>query len=279
MKVYYSRDYVACAEAFDTTRKSAAIAESLQKRPIEGVSIESPEPLTVSQLQLAHSTDYIEAVRTGRPRSLAESNGFGWDEKMFCMVSYSNGGVVAAVAEALKSGVSGSFSSGLHHAGRHRGSGFCTFNGLAIAAINAIEKQMANRVLIIDFDAHYGDGTAEIIAGRDDIVMIDVSTGWNDGDYISECRDALQKVANDHFDVAIYNAGMDPHEDCRIGGRRGVTADVLDQCEKLVFEYCRDQRWPVAFTLAGGYAGGKLPSEAIVELHRLTIQAAANIAG
>ena len=275
MIVFYSDDYVACRHAFDTTRKSARIAESLRLRPIQNVIIKAPEPLTEMQLQLAHSQAYIHAVRTGQPRGLAQSNGFSWDENMFRMVSASNGGVVAAVAEALKNGVAGSLSSGLHHAHRDSGGGFCTFNGLAIAAMNAIDKQMARRVLVIDFDAHYGDGTASLIEGRNEIQMIDVSTGWRGGDYISDCSAALDSVGDQPFDLAIYNAGMDVHEDCRIGGRAGVTDDVVAERESLVFKYCRDHHWPVAFVLAGGYAGGRLSEEHLVDLHRLTIAEAA----
>lgn len=275
MIVFYSDDYVACRHAFDTTRKSARIAESLRMRPIENVVIQAPEPLTEMQLQLAHSQDYIEAVRTGRPRGLAESTGFSWDDGMFRMVSASNGGVVAALDEAIATGVAGSLSSGLHHASRERGGGFCTFNGLAIAAMHAIATQKARRVLIIDFDAHYGDGTASLIEGRKDIVMIDVSTGWRDGDYIKDCHDALMAVNDESFDAVIYNAGMDVHEDCRIGGRAGVTDDVVARREDLVFSFCRQKCWPVAFALAGGYAGGRLSEEHLVNLHRMTIAQAA----
>lgn len=275
MILFYSDDYVACEHAFDTTRKSARIAESLRLRPVPNVTVSPPGPLSQMQLQLAHSQKYIEAVRTGQPRWLAESNGFTWDEQFFPMVLASNGGVVAAVGEALKTGVSGSLSSGLHHAHRDQGGGFCTFNGLAIAAMDAIMQQKARRVLVIDFDAHYGDGTASLIQGRDDIAMIDVSTGWRNGDYISECRAALDSTADQPFDLAIYNAGMDVHEDCRLGGRPGVTDAVVAEREKLVFNFCRQHHWPVAFVLAGGYAGGRLSEEHLVDLHRLTIAEAA----
>lgn len=275
MILFYSDNYVACGHAFDTTRKSAQIAESLRLKPIPNVTLQAPEPLTQMQLELAHSREYMDAVRTGQPRWLAESNGFSWDERMFDMVCASNGGVVAAVAQALKTGVSGSLSSGLHHAHRDQGGGFCTFNGLAIAAMDAIMQQKAQRVLVIDFDAHYGDGTASLIQGRDDIVMIDVSTGWRDGDYISECQKVLEPLNNQHFDLAIYNAGMDVHQDCRLGGRPGVTDAVVAEREALVFRFCRQNQWPIAFVLAGGYAGGKLRQEHLVDLHRLTIAEAA----
>jgi hypothetical protein len=67
-----------------------------------------------------------------------ESQGFSWDAGLWPMVLASNGGAVAAGLAALEHGVAGSLSSGLHHARRAKGAGFCTFNGLALAAREAL---------------------------------------------------------------------------------------------------------------------------------------------
>jgi hypothetical protein len=77
------------------------------------------------------------------------------------------------------------------------------------------------------------------------------------------------------FDLCLYNAGMDPHEDCPIGGLRGITRAILAERERLVFDWCRRLRLPVAFVLAGGYTGPALDEHGLVELHRLTLAAAA----
>ena len=68
---------------------------------------------------------------------------------------------------------------------------------------------------------------------------------------------------------------MDPFEGCRIGGRRGMTRDVLAEREETVFAWCRAGGLPVAFVLAGGYASGGLTQDDLVDLHRLTLEAAA----
>ncbi len=52
-----------------------------------------------------------------------------------------------------------------HHAGRARPAGFCLFNNVAIAAMHALERHGLERVAIVDFDVHHGDGTEEIVAG------------------------------------------------------------------------------------------------------------------
>jgi hypothetical protein len=70
---------------------------------------------------------------------------------------------------------------------------------------------------------------------------------------------------------------MDPHERCPIGGLRGVTRDVLAEREQLVFDWRRRAAVPLAFVLAGGYLGPGLDQARLVELHRLTVAAAAEV--
>jgi len=161
--------------SFETTRKSGWIAESLTREPIGGIELVAPEPTSAAVLRRVHDPEYVDAVRNGKPRELAESQGFHWDPGLWEMVCASNGGVIAAAIDALRtSGVSGSLSSGLHHARRVRGAGFCTFNGLVLAARAALDAG-ARTVLILDLDAHCGGGTYELIQGDERIWQMDVS--------------------------------------------------------------------------------------------------------
>ena len=75
MKVFYSRDYVAGSDGFDTTSKAQAVAESLVQRPMPGVQLVEPEPVDRAQLLAAHSDECVEAVATGQPEQLAGSSG------------------------------------------------------------------------------------------------------------------------------------------------------------------------------------------------------------
>src|SRR5207253_5611435 len=134
VRVYYSPGYVGSGYAFDTTRKARWVADSLPESPVPGIELAAPVPLTREQVAEVHDPDYVRAVETGVPRDLAESQGFDWDPGLWPMVLATNGGAVAAARAALEQGVAGSLSSGLHHARRDRGAGFCTFNGLVLAA-------------------------------------------------------------------------------------------------------------------------------------------------
>ncbi|CAM3825638.1 hypothetical protein [Smaragdicoccus niigatensis] len=292
MQLFYSPDYVGAKHGFDTTRKSGWIAESLTNRPIDGVQLRQPEPITLEHLSLVHDIEYVKAVQTGEPVDLAESQGFTWDPALWRMVLASNGGVISAARAALTDGVGGSLSSGLHHARRDSGAGFCTFNGLAIAAKTLLDEGTVQSVLILDFDAHCGGGTADLIEGDDRIWQSDVSVSAFDhysnrsnselldvteaADYLPAIASALAQADRlGPFDLCIYNAGMDPYQGCDIGGLDGITADVLAEREHLVFDWCQQRSTPVAFVLAGGYVGSRLDQRALVDLHRLTITAAA----
>ena len=133
-RIFYSPDYVLARYDFDTTRKAAPIALSLVARPLAGIELAEPPPADRALVERVHYPFYVRAIRTGEPRSVAESQGFDWDPGLWPMVLSSNGGLVAAAQAAREDGVSGTLSSGMHHARRGSGDGFCTFNGLAMAA-------------------------------------------------------------------------------------------------------------------------------------------------
>ena len=293
LRLFYSPAYVRAGHSFDTTRKSRWIAESLQSSPIAGVELTEPRPLLFDEVCRVHAPEYVRAVETGSPRDLAESQGFAWDPGMWSMVLASNGGVIDAALAALEHGVAGSLSSGLHHARFDHGVGFCTFNGLVIA-VHAARVAGARSVLILDFDAHCGGGTASLIAGDACVRQVDVSVSGFDayGEsrnisldivdrselYLDRIEQRLAEIEGHGFALCLYNAGMDPFEGCPIGGTRGITREILARRERLVFDWCRSLRLPVAFVLAGGYIGSSLRQETLVDLHRLTISAAAESA-
>jgi acetoin utilization deacetylase AcuC-like enzyme len=217
-----------------------------------------------------HDPEYVDAVRTGKPRELAESQGFSWDPALWEMVCTSNGGVAAAATNALRTGrVSGSLSSGLHHARRARGAGYCTFNGLVLAARAALDAG-ARTVLILDLDAHCGGGTHDLAHADERIWQMDVSVDLFDH-YEPLGKNQLEMVSNAScylptierkltwleregptFDICLYNAGMDPFGGCSIGGMQGITQKILRDREVAVFSWCRMRGIPIAFVLAGG---------------------------
>jgi len=285
-RFYYSDAYVPTGAHFDTLAKAADVAHAV----VSIVEIVAPAALTVDEIARVHDRRYVEAVRTGEPQELAGSNGLTWSHELFGSVATSAGGAVAAALHALASGENaGSASSGLHHARRDHGLGFCTFNGLALAALAARDAG-ARGVLIVDLDAHCGGGTASILGAVDGICRVDVAvsdfdhyapgSGWTSdlvadaADYLPTVRRRLDAVGSDGIDLVFYNAGMDPHEGCAIGGLGGIDAAVIAEREDLVFRWAAERGMPVAYVLAGGYSGSRLSRDALAALHALTVAAA-----
>jgi acetoin utilization deacetylase AcuC-like enzyme len=88
--------------------------------------------------------------------------------------------------------------------------------------------------------------------------------------YLDEVKKALTHLEGIEF--LVYNAGMDPFEDCGIGGMRGITREILEERERLVAQWCIDTKSPALFTLAGGYKGRNLDLEGVARLHLSTIR-------
>lgn len=283
-KIFYSDAYCRASYAFDTTRKASWIAESLAASPIPGVEVVAPEPLTEDIVADTHSQDYIDAIKTGEPWSIASSQGFRWCKELYGSVLASNGGLVAAVHAALEDGVAGSLSSGMHHARRDSGLGFCTFNGLVIAAKEALKLGCGN-VLILDLDAHGGGGTASLLGSNVRISHLDLVV--DPFDIHADSVDLSQKSPIDYLtvldatlselrpDFVIYNAGMDVFEgDC---GPAGFDTNIIAAREATVFTWAAERAIPICYAMAGGYVSQSRTRSTLVAHHRCTIRAASQI--
>ena len=279
MKVFYNDNYVNCDNNSETTRKSQHIAASIDIDPIPGSEIYDPLQevdldIVNNLIRSAHSKKYVNAVIDGNPYDLAESNGLLWDPNLYTMASNHIAGMVAATTDAMQNGRSISLSSGLHHASKNEGAGFCTFNGVAISAMSSM-MMGAEKVLILDFDAHCGGGTYDILGHMDNILQTDVYVSsfdiYEDFDnnflvdgnynYLEAIEFALAESTGD-WDFIVYNAGVDP-VNC------GVSFDEVKTREELVSDFVKDT--PCAISIAGGYTWGGITMEEIVDLHRNTI--------
>ena len=284
MKIAYNDKYVAAKHPFETTRKAKLIAEKIRQGWVPEAELIDPtdwESQAVRAIEKTHDSAYIEALRTGHPTSLSQSQGFEWDPGVWTMAVASTAGVLAAVDWAMNSqSFAASLSSGLHHAGRDRGKGFCTVNGLAIGAKHAAKKADGS-VVILDLDAHCGGGTFELLCDSPQIVQLDLSTssfdqysptenhrleifsGESDEEYLKAVTNLLKHVPKD-AGFLLYNAGVDPHP--------VISETALNRREHLVAQWCAENRIPAAFVLAGGYLGS-LDIDGLLELHLATVKA------
>jgi len=94
--------------------------------------------------------------------------------------------------------------------------------------------------------------------------------------YLSTLNEQLEALIKnrERFDLCIYYAGMNPYEDCHIGGLPGVQRAILAEREHTVFAWCKGQGIPVAVGIRGGYVNPGCQCANVVDLHRLTLSAA-----
>jgi acetoin utilization deacetylase AcuC-like enzyme len=218
-----------------------------------------------------HDPAYVEAVRTGEPRSRAESQGFRWSPEFAESVARIWLGHLQACNLASREGLVLHPVSGAHHADRGRGSGYCTFNYL-VGAARAMATELERSVAIIDLDAHPGDGTFRLAGDDAAIALFDIAGGrWFDAprtdriEYHVVRDDADYRQALDRLPAFLdrvrpgfvqYQAGMDPFEDDPVGGIHGVTETFLEERDRFVIEAVRSRGIPLLVNLAGGYVRG-----------------------
>ncbi len=266
---------------------------------LPGVCIREALPASEGELALAHDPAWIAAVFEGTTSPAQQREiGFPWSPRMVERARCSVGATVAAARTALfgGEGVAANLAGGTHHAYAHKGSGYCVFNDVAVAArLMQAESHRHHRqllrVIVIDLDVHQGNGTASIF--QDDPTVftlslhgaknfpfrkeasdldVELPDGCTDEPYLQALDTALDEAFRRHGDtppaLAFYLAGADPHENDRLG-RLKITAAGLAERDRRVFGALRRRRIPVAVSMAGGY-GRDLATTVAIQLHTLT---------
>lgn len=237
--------------------------------PIELIE---PSPVSDSDIKLAHDPEYVDAIFTGKTR-----NGFGNSSlEVANSFRYTVGSMLDAAVCALDNGkVAAAPCSGFHHAQFDYGISFCTFNGLMIAAMRLKQAGRIERIGILDFDMHYGDGTAQLIKQHDAADWVEHCTAgleYQSRDQSEEFLERVPEMVSEmrDCDLILYQAGADPHISDPLGGF--LTTEQLQLRDRLVFETAKKLAVPIAWNLAGGYQedehGGIRP---VLDIHDNTM--------
>ena len=275
--------------------------ERLRNRVVaECPAIQLAEALPASdgELALAHTPRYVSAVAEGH-LSAAEQReiGFPWSPRMAERARRSVGATIAAARTALLpgQGVAANLAGGTHHAQADKGSGYCVFNDVAVAArlmqAEWHRRQRALlRVAVIDLDVHQGNGTAAIFRDDDTVftlsvhgarnfpfrkepsnIDVELPDGCTDAPYLEALDTALAALWRHHASqlpgLVFYVAGADPHEGDRLG-RLKLSAAGLAERDRRVFAACRERGVAVAVSMAGGY-GRNIDDTVAVHLRTL----------
>ena len=238
----------------------------------------APDPMPREWLGAVHDPDYVAQVFAASvPRDKERRIGFPVTPHIAQRVRHTNGGTWLAAQLALRHGYAANSAAGSHHALHDTGAGYCVFNDLAVTANRLIAQGDARRVLIVDCDVHQGDGTASLTAGRDDIFTLSLhadknfpvrkarssrdvplADGTGDAEYLAALEAHLPPIVEQFGpDIVLYQAGVDPHADDRLG-RLALSDEGLAARDRFVLRAARSRGLPVASALGGGYGTDQL---------------------
>lgn len=207
------------------------------------------------------------------------------------------GGTMLAVAIAALRGYAINVGGGMHHAYHSDGMGWCPYADitLAVRRLRAVSRGAVQRVLIVDTDAHQGNGHArdkvhfvdadtfivdlynagvfpkDEAARRGIDVEVRLASGCDSQQYLAALRAALDEAfGRFQPDLVIHNAGSDVLDGDPLG-RMCVSAEAVVERDSLVWTACRSRGIPVCMLLSGGYARN---SAAVVSqsLERILLQ-------
>lgn len=289
LRVHYSPfQSVTANDSFSPSAgKPELLVQQLENTP--SVSITANWlPLTPEELSLSHDPDFVSDILSCRKK-----NGFNNTSKLVAdSLPYTNGSFYSAAVDALtRNTATMSPTSGFHHAGYRTAHGFCTFNGLTVAACLLKKNHLVESVGIIDLDAHWGDGTVDVIDqlgklglgsrlpaiehmsfGNAVFYMTDGDfrtaphTVINFDDWLSTLGDSIRRQFA-KSDILFYQAGVDSHINDPLG--QCLTTSQMSQRDDVVFSVAKEMGKPVVWNLAGGY---QTPIQVVLDLHHTTVR-------
>jgi acetoin utilization protein AcuC len=147
-----------------------------------GARVIAPPIATTDDLELAHSPDYLRAVRRASTEGISQPHvGIGpGDTPVFRNMHDAAAAAVGATCAAVDAVLAGdaphaySPAGGLHHAHRDHASGFCIYNDAVVAIERAVRAYPGIRIAYVDFDAHHGDGVEAAFVQRSDVLTLSV---------------------------------------------------------------------------------------------------------
>ncbi|MFO7966157.1 MAG: histone deacetylase family protein [Archaeoglobaceae archaeon] len=170
--------------ASEAGRMEAVVSE------LDGLEFVEPEEANEEDILLVHSEAHLEDVRGM--------------EKIYGTAMLSVGAAIKAARISFEEPAFAALRPPGHHASPKSCWGFCFFNNIAIAASRLLEDGMVDKAVIVDFDLHYGDGTANIFRDDERVGYYHLP-----GDNVDSISHFLSK---NEYDIIAVSAGFDRHK-------------------------------------------------------------------
>ena len=261
-----------------------AIIDNFKKLNNNNLIWGKPSKFDQSLLIKTHSSKYINFVDESFPKE-----GFAFLDGDTIVSPGSKeatrdavGSIVAAIDGIQKKDFKNAFCAVRppgHHAEKNKAMGFCIFNNVAVGANYLIEKYKYNKIAIIDFDVHHGNGTQDIFYNNEkvlyvsthqypfypgsgtekergnfnNILNIPLEAGTTSEQYLNSYEHVLKKIKEFKPEFILFSAGFDAHRDDPLAQLK-LTSDDFYKITKRTLElsksFCKGR---VVSILEGGY--------------------------
>ena len=293
----------------ESARRLKAIVEETEKIKIQSdasLQFVQPERASIEAVELVHAIEYIRLVeavcRTGGgpldPQDTVTS------PDSFEVARYAVGGTLKAVNLVMKKKFENAFAlirPPGHHAGKFRALGFCIFNNVAIAAQYLIEKLELKKVLILDVDAHHGNGTQEKFYETNKVLYISLHEdptdfpgtgftkevgkgeglgynvniplpyGTSDQTYLRAVKEIVTPIVCEYKpEFMLVSAGFDSHYKDPVGNL-SLSALCIDQIYETIMNLAsRIHGKKLVCVLEGGYNPKSIGKLAVTAIARMS---------
>jgi acetoin utilization deacetylase AcuC-like enzyme len=260
-----------------------AIQQELERSGLgEGLQRYEAEPVSREQLERAHSPAHVAEVFARVPaQGVAYMDPDTFMNPRSLDAALRAAGAVVQGVDQVMGGKAGAVFCAVrppgHHAEHRRAMGFCLFNNVAVGAAHALEEHGLERVAIVDFDVHHGNGTEDIFRDEprvmlcssfqhpfypgsggntvsDHILNMPLAAG-TDGEHYRQRVTAEWLPALDAFrpQLIFFSAGFDAHRDDPLGGLRFDESDyawITGEVKQIAQRHAEGR---MVSTLEGGY--------------------------
>ncbi|MEM6761378.1 MAG: histone deacetylase family protein [Pseudomonadota bacterium] len=273
----------------ERAERMAAVDRALARVELSGLEQRTAEPAPYDAIARAHPSSYIEKICAAAPRSgsIALDPDTHMGPHSLDVARLASGQAMAAVDAVLSGEASNAFVASRppgHHAERTRAMGFCLFNHIAVAARYAQTIHGIDRVAIVDFDVHHGNGTQDIFEadgsvlyasthqwplypgtgagserGVGNIVNVPVGAGMTGAQYRPLFTETITRaVAKFRPELVLLSAGFDGHADDPLAGLRLVEDDFVWITRQMMDVAAEFSGGRLVSILEGGYDLGAL---------------------
>jgi acetoin utilization deacetylase AcuC-like enzyme len=274
MKVIYSDKYEVNvgAHVFSMEKYRLVKERLVNSQLVKEQDFIYPQEVKAEDIALVHTKAYIDDMIHLRWTQRTVRSELPLSSEIVSAYFIHAQGTILACNEAIKNGIGLHLGGGFHHAFADHGEGFCYVNDVAVGIKKMQTMKFIERAAVIDCDLHQGNGTAKIFQGDNSVFTfsihqehlypikeessldIGLEDGTGDVEYLKKLEEAVDTILTNHKpQLIVYIAGADPFQMDQLGALH-LTKEGLKKRDEIVIKRSRQQKIPIAVTLAGGYA-------------------------